>query len=91
MWAIRRKWVVIQSAKFLELTTPLVRKKVCQGNLIQMMNQAAGLAVSIAALGDHSDLDSTLQLVGNLTEHRLRSKKTSFNGEKENRRNRFLC
>ncbi len=55
------EWAVIQSAKFQELTTPLVRKKVRQGNLTQMMNQAAGLTVSIAALGDHSDLDSTLQ------------------------------
>lgn len=26
-WTIRRKWAVIQLAKFQELTTPLVRKK----------------------------------------------------------------
>lgn len=81
---------IIQSAQFQVMAPPLVRKKVREGNLRRLMNQAAGLAVSIAALGNHSSLDTTLQLVGGWTEERLRSKKTSFDGEKASRRPRFL-
>lgn len=87
---VRRKWALIQSAKFRELTSPLVRQKVCQGNITQLLNQAAGLSVSIAALGDHRDLDSTLEILGNWVEERMRKKNTSFNGEKTIRRERFL-
>jgi len=89
-WKVKRKWGIVQSAKFRELSSPLVREKVREGNLQQLMNQASGLAVSIAALGDHANLDTTLQSIGYWTEHRLSSKKTSFDGQKEARRSRFL-
>jgi len=54
------------------------------------MNQAAGLAVSIGALGDHSGLNSTLQLLVTWTEHRLRRQNTSFDGKMVSRRSRFF-
>ena len=89
-WPLKRKWMEIAAAKFNHQTSPLVRRRVREGNLRQLMNQAAGLAVSIAALGDHDSLGETLQTLGYWTELRLSRKNTSFDGEKANRKSRFL-
>jgi len=89
-WNVRRKWNKIQKAEYSQLAVPLIRERVRQGNLKQLMNQAAGLAVSIAALGNHSNLDNTLEILGVWTTERLRSKNTSFEGEREIRKSRFL-
>jgi len=87
---VRRKWRKIQGAHFNQLAVPLARKKVIKGNLKQLLNQAAGVVVSIAAYGNYDDLNATLQSVGERVDERLTRKNAAFDGEKENRRNRFL-
>lgn len=90
-WGLTRKWRGVQSAKFHQVTSPLVRKKVREGNLHRMLNQSAGLNLSIGAkLGDGAHLDTTLQVIGQWTEYRLRSNNTSFEAEIFRRRGRFL-
>lgn len=89
-WSTRRKWTLIQSARIEDLASPLIRNRVREGNLRMLLNQAAGLALSIAALGDHSSLDTTLQFVGSWTEEKLRRRNLSFDADKESRRKRFI-
>lgn len=89
-WPIKRKWVIVQKADFNQEYSPLVRQSVLQGNTERLLDQAAGLLLTIAALNNHDSIEETLSLSNVWSKLKLQQKNTTFTNEIELRRNRFI-
>lgn len=89
-WKLKKKWKIIQEAGNDYYTTPLVREKVLQGSIQSLLDQGAGIMLSVAAIGDHESLEETLQVFKAWAEIALNKKNTSFRSEKERRQKKYL-
>ncbi|MED4782697.1 replication initiation factor [Brevibacillus choshinensis] len=89
-WKIKRKWTAIQKADMKYEASPLIREKVKQGSLEQLLNQGRGILLSVAAIGNHNSIEDTTKLFQSWTEIGLNKKNTSFHEEKERRRKKYL-
>ncbi|WP_411503395.1 replication initiation factor [Brevibacillus centrosporus] len=89
-WKLKKKWKTIQEAGNDYNTTPLVREKVLQGSIQSLLDQGAGILLSVAAIGDHESLEDTLQVFKSWAEIALNKKNTSFHSEKERRQKKYL-
>ncbi|MGD8191847.1 replication initiation factor [Brevibacillus ginsengisoli] len=89
-WKLKRKWRIIQQADLDYEASPLTRELVKQGNMKQLLDQGAGILLSIAAVGNHDSIDDTTRLFKSWAEIGLNKKNTSFQDEKERRRKKYL-
>ncbi|WP_246314782.1 replication initiation factor domain-containing protein [Paenibacillus foliorum] len=89
-WKIKRKWKHIQKADLAYEPTPLIRESVKQGNLKQLLDQAAGLMMSVASISDHESITNTSDVIKSWFEVNLLKKNTTFEVEKDRRKTRFL-
>lgn len=89
-WKVKGKWRVIQEAGGDYKTPPLVREKVLQGSIQSLLDQGAGILLSVAAIGNHESLDDTLRVFKSWAEIALNKKNTSFHSEKERRQKKYL-
>ncbi|GAB1532579.1 MULTISPECIES: replication initiation factor [Brevibacillus] len=89
-WKLKKKWQTIQEAGNDYNTTPLVREKVLQGSIQSLLDQGAGILLSVAAIGNHESLDDTLRVFKSWAEIALNKKNTSFHSEKERRQKKYL-
>lgn len=89
-WKIKRKWRVIQAAASNCNASPLVREKVLQGNITRLLDQGAGILLSVAAIGNHHSLEDTLQVFKSWAEIALNKKNTTFQNEKDRRQKKYL-
>lgn len=89
-WKLKRKWKIVQTAGMNYTPSPLIRDRVKQANLKQLLDQAAGLMLSVAALSDHYSIEDTTQDIQSWAEKSLLKKNTSFLEEKQRRRDRYL-
>lgn len=77
-WKLKKKWKTIQEAGNDYNTTPLVREKVLQGSIQSLLDQGAGILLSVAAIGDHESLEDTLQVFKSWAEIALNKKIRPF-------------
>lgn len=89
-WKVKRKWKIIESAGLNYQPSPLVRKVIKQGNLLQLLNQTAGLMLSVAALSKHDNIEDTSKVIQSWVEVKLSHKNSTFNQEMHLRRDRYL-
>ncbi|MCR8963938.1 replication initiation factor [Brevibacillus halotolerans] len=89
-WKIKRKWKLVQTAGMNYKPSPLIRERVKKANLKQLLDQAAGLMLSVAALSNHDSFKDTTQKVQSWAENNLIKKNTSFLKEKQLRRGKYL-
>lgn len=89
-WKLKRKWRIIQQAGLDYEASPLTRELVKQGNMKQLLDQGAGILLSIAAVGNHDSIEETAKLFKSWAEIGLNKKNTSFREEKERRRKKYL-
>lgn len=89
-WKVKEKWKIIQEAGGDYKTPPLVREKVLQGSIQSLLDQGAGILLSVAAIGNHESLDDTLRVFKSWAEIALNKKNTSFHSEKERRQKKYL-
>jgi len=89
-WRIKPKWKRVQKASFNYLPSPLIREKIKVGNEKQLLDQASGLILSLAAISDHETIDKTLGRLKMWFELNLANKNTTFDTEKNLRKKRFL-
>jgi hypothetical protein len=89
-WPLDRRWIVIQNADLNQLFSPAIRQKVKVGNTEQLLNQIAGLLISVGALNNHDSLDVTTEIAKRWTELKLHKRNTTFNQEKMQRNKRFI-
>ena len=60
------------------------------GNTEQLLDQIAGLLISVGALNNHDSLEVTTRIAKRWTESKLDKKNTTFDKEKIQRNRRFL-
>lgn len=89
-WPIDPRWTIVQNADLNQTYLPAIRKKVKLGNTEQLLNQIAGLLITVGSLNDHSNLDITAELAKRWTENRLQKKNITFEQEKVQRHKRFI-
>jgi len=89
-WALKRKWGIVQKSSYNQVASPLTREKVKMGDTFRLMNQGAGILLSIAALNDHENLEETALALKACAEFKLERDQTNFSDEKGKRRKRFL-
>jgi dsDNA-binding SOS-regulon protein len=89
-WKIKNKWKLIQKAEIEYEATPLIRQVIKQGNLKQLLDQAAGLMMSVASISDHDSIVNTSDVVKSWFEITLANKNTTFEAEKVKRKARFM-
>lgn len=89
-WKLKRKWKLIQRTGGDYTATPLIRETIKQGNLARLLDQASGLLLSLAAVGDFESMEITSRLLNNYCDIKLKSKNISFDSEKNKRQNKFL-
>jgi hypothetical protein len=87
---IDKRWEKIQIYNNKINVEPIIREKVKEGNVIALLDQSSGLALSIGALYDYKDLDETFKTIKTYTEIKLIKKETFFEEEKEKRRLKYL-
>lgn len=87
---VKRKWEFVQQAELEYKPTPNIREVVKMGNVNRLLDQTVGTTLSIAALADHDDLEHTLKIIKTWAEIWLKDKKTTFEGEKDRRRKKFV-
>lgn len=89
-WRLKRKWKLIQKADITSEPTPLIREVVRQGNIKQLLDQAAGLMMSVASISDHNTITNTSDVIKSWFEVNLLKKNTTFEAEKIKRKARFM-
>lgn len=90
-WSLKRKWKIVQQARIInEETSPLVRESFKHGNVNRLLNQAAGIMMSVAALSYHNNIDETTKVLKTWTNLKLAHKQTSFQEETSRRRKMFF-
>lgn len=89
-WPIDPRWIRIQKSEMNQLFSPAIRKRVKVGNTPQLLDQVSGLLLSVGALNNHKDLETTLRTVERWTTNKLHQKNTTFNKETLLRRKQFL-
>jgi len=87
---VKRKWRLVQQAGMDYQPSPLIRKKIKEGNIQRLLDQAAGLMMSIASVSDHNNIEETTELLNSWFELKLISKDKTFEVEKERRRHEFM-
>lgn len=87
---VKRKWRIVQKADFDYQPNPLIRNKIKLGNLQCLLDQAAGLMMSVASLSDHNSIEETSNLLKSWFEIKMSSKNVTFDEEKMRRQNQFL-
>lgn len=89
-WRTKRKWLIIEKAGIQHNPLPLIREKVKEGNLQRLLDQTAGLIISIAAAGNYNNLNITLDITRKWIEMKLVEKSKNFEAETIERRQKFL-
>ncbi|AFM43401.1 hypothetical protein Desaci_4562 [Desulfosporosinus acidiphilus SJ4] len=89
-WKVKRKWQLIQKSTYGFNTSPLIREAVKIGNINRLLNQAAGIVLSIATLADHNLINDTTNVLTTWTNLKLEQKQTSLSNEKERRRKKYI-
>lgn len=89
-WKLKRKWKLIQEAKNDYVAEPLIRETIKQGNLMRLLDQAAGLLMSVAAISNHESTGETTKVLQSWCDSKLAHKKKSFESEKTYRQSKFL-
>ncbi|AUM63544.1 replication initiation factor [Brevibacillus laterosporus] len=89
-WKVKRKWKIIENAGLNYQPSPIVREVIKQGNLLQLLNQTAGLMLSVAALSKHDTIEDTSKVIQSWVEVKLSHKNSTFNQEMHLRRDRYL-
>jgi hypothetical protein len=89
-WKLKSKWELVQKAELDYVASPLIREVIKEGNLKQLLDQAAGLMMSLAAISDHDSISETSAVIQSWFEVKLLNKNTSFEKEKVSRKNQFL-
>ncbi|MEI4647292.1 replication initiation factor [Bacillus cereus] len=89
-WPLDPRWTVVQKADLTQNFSPIIRKKVKIGNTEQLLDQIAGLLISVGALNNHDSLEVTTRIAKRWTESKLDKKNTTFDQEKIQRNRRFL-
>ncbi|MES9691088.1 replication initiation factor [Bacillus toyonensis] len=89
-WEVSQKWLVIQKAYINQDTSLAVRERVKIGNTAQLLDQVTGLFITIGALNNHVDIESTMEMAKQWLEDKLQKNDTTFIEQKEIRRRKFL-
>ncbi|GLX68319.1 replication initiation factor [Paenibacillus glycanilyticus] len=89
-WKIKKKWRLIQTASKDYEATPLIRSVIKQGDIVRLLNQAAGLQMSIAAIGNHETTKETAHVINAWLETKLHFEQTNFEDQKEKRQRKFI-
>lgn len=89
-WKLKNKWRIIAQAAMLQNISLLVRKKVKQGDMKRLLDQGAGILISIGALADHNSIQQSLNMLENWENRTLQNKGRSFPIETQLRRDKFL-
>jgi len=89
-WLLDSRWTIVQNADLKQLFSPAIRQKVKMGNTEQLLDQIAGLLISVGALNNHDNLSVTTEIAKRWTESKLHNRNTTFNEEKIQRSRRFL-
>ncbi|WP_121664782.1 replication initiation factor [Metabacillus litoralis] len=89
-WSLDPRWNIIQKADLNQIYSPAIRQKIKVGNTDQLLDQIAGLLISVGTLNDHDNLDITAEIAKRWTEMKLINKNTNFNEEKIERSKRFI-
>ncbi|MDF9507332.1 hypothetical protein P5808_20585 [Bacillus cereus] len=89
-WEVSQKWLVIQKAYINQDTSSAVRERVKIGNTAQLLDQVTGLFITIGALNNHVDIESTMEMAKQWLEDKLQKNDTTFIEQKEIRRRKFL-
>ncbi|RJS61756.1 replication initiation factor [Bacillus sp. PK3_68] len=89
-WPLDSRWLVVQNADLNQRFSPAIRKKVKVGNTEQLLDQIAGLLISVGTLNNHESLEITAEIARLWTESKLYNRNTTFNEEKKKRSKRFL-
>lgn len=89
-WKLKRKWKLIQLANLDYQPTSLIREVIKTGNLKQLMDQAAGIMMSVASITDHDSIQDTSDVIKTWFEVNLMKKNTTFEAEKIKRKSRFI-
>jgi len=87
---IDKRWEKIQNYNNKTDIHPIIRKKIKEGNVIGLLDQSSGLAISLGAIYNHKDLDETFNAIKIYTKIKLQKKETSFQEEKEKRKLKYL-
>jgi hypothetical protein len=89
-WKPKKKWKLVQTAGMNYKPSPLIREVVKKANLKQLLDQAAGIMLSVAALSNHDSFEATAKNIQSWAEMNLSKKNTSFLAEKQRRREKYL-
>lgn len=89
-WKLTTKWMKVQRAITNYSAEPLIRETIKQSNLIQLLDQASGLFMSVAALSNHDSPSDTSKLLESWCEIKLLKKDKSFDSEKKLRQSKFM-
>lgn len=89
-WSVSPRWKIIQRANLTQSFSPAVRKKVKVGNTEQLLDQIAGLMLSLGALNNHDNLHITAEIARKWTEAKLFNNNTNYDEAKKERLNRFI-
>jgi len=86
---IDKRWEKIQNYNNKINIEPIIRKKIKEGNVIGLLDQSSGLAISLGAIYNHKNLDETFNIIKTYTKIKLQKNETSFKEEKEKRKAKF--
>lgn len=89
-WKVKPKWRKLQKAHLNYIPSPLIRERIKIGNVKQLLDQASGLLLSIAAVANHESADQTSDVIKSWLEINLQNKKTNYEVEINKRKSRFL-
>ncbi|GGG09642.1 replication initiation factor [Paenibacillus abyssi] len=89
-WKIKRKWKIVQKAHLDYVPSPLIREVIKQGNLKQLLDQATGLMLSVAAISDHDSISETSEVLKSWFDVKMRAQSKTFESEKLHRQSKFI-
>lgn len=89
-WKLLQKWKKVQLAGKNVLPSPAIREVIKQATNEQLLNQAKGLMVTIAALNDHKTIEETANVLKSWLEVNLLKKNTTFDYETNIRKKKYL-
>lgn len=87
---VKKKWSIIQKAKYNANISPLVRQTVLRGDMRRLLDQTTGLVLSIAAGGNCISLEQALDIVKGYSKVKLSKEENQFEKEIHKRRTRFI-
>lgn len=75
---VKRKWEIVQKAELGYKPLPSTREIIKMGDVNRLLDQAAGIGLSIAALAEHESIGDTVRVIETWIDMKLKKNMSSF-------------